>query len=46
MLTEHRGFIRQCECVDWIHLVDDRVHWRALVNTIMNLNVHEIRGNR
>jgi hypothetical protein len=25
--------------VDWIHLVDDRDRWRALVNTVMNLRV-------
>jgi len=22
---------------DWIHLAQDRNHWRALVNTVMNL---------
>jgi hypothetical protein len=26
-----------CEVVDCIHLVQDRVHWHALVNTVMNL---------
>jgi hypothetical protein len=25
--------------VDWIHLVQDRNTWRALVNTVMNLQV-------
>jgi hypothetical protein len=25
------------EGVDWIHLAQDRDHWRALVNTVMNL---------
>jgi hypothetical protein len=25
--------------IDWIDLVQDRDHWRALVNTIMNLRV-------
>jgi len=26
-----------CEDVDWINLAQDREHWRALVNTVMNL---------
>jgi hypothetical protein len=25
----------ECECVDWIHLVQDRFQWRAVVNTLM-----------
>jgi hypothetical protein len=25
--------------MDWIDLAEDRDHWRALVNTIMNLHV-------
>jgi hypothetical protein len=27
------------DVMDWIHLVQDRDQWRALVNTIMNLRV-------
>jgi hypothetical protein len=25
--------------MDWIDLAQDRAHWRALVNTVMNLRV-------
>jgi hypothetical protein len=28
-----------CGGVDWIHLVQDRDQWQALVNTVMNLSV-------
>jgi len=27
------------ECMDWIHLAQDRDKWRALVITVMNLRV-------
>jgi hypothetical protein len=27
------------DCMDWIDLAWDRDHWRALVNTVMNLRV-------
>jgi hypothetical protein len=27
------------EFVDWIHLAQDRVQWRVLVNKVMNLRV-------
>jgi hypothetical protein len=27
------------ECVDWIKLAHDRVQWRAIVNTVMDLRV-------
>jgi hypothetical protein len=26
-------------CMDWINLAQDRNQWRALVNTVMNLEV-------
>jgi hypothetical protein len=28
-----------CEGVNWIQMVQDRVQWRALMNTAMNLRV-------
>jgi hypothetical protein len=34
-----------CENVDWIHLPRGRIHWRAVVNTAMNLRVLEKAGN-
>jgi hypothetical protein len=35
----------ECEDVNWIHLAQDRVQWRALVNTAMNLRVSSRAGN-
>jgi hypothetical protein len=31
--------------VDWIHMAQDRDLWRALVNTVMNLQVRYKAGN-
>jgi hypothetical protein len=31
--------------VDCIGLVKDRNRWRALVNSVLNLGVHEMLGN-
>jgi hypothetical protein len=28
-----------CNGVDWIEMAQDRVQWRALVNTVLNLRV-------
>jgi hypothetical protein len=27
------------QCVDWMHLAQDREQWRDVVNTVMNLRV-------
>jgi hypothetical protein len=32
------------EGVNWIHLAQDMVQWRALVNTAMNVRVSKKRG--
>jgi len=34
----------QSECVDWIHLALVRDQWLAVVNTVMNLGLHERWG--
>jgi hypothetical protein len=31
--------------VDWIHLVQFRVRWRAVVKTVMNLHVPQYAGD-
>jgi hypothetical protein len=31
--------------VDWIVLAQDRSRWRVLVNSVLNLRVHEMLGN-
>jgi hypothetical protein len=33
------------ECLDWMHLAQDRDQWRSLVNTVMNLRVPQKAGN-
>jgi hypothetical protein len=27
------------ECMDWVHLARDRFQWRALLSTVMNIQV-------
>jgi hypothetical protein len=38
MDIEERG----CEAMDWIQLPQDRAHWRAVVNTVMNFRISYI----
>jgi hypothetical protein len=33
------------ESVDWIHQAHDMDQWRAVVNTVMNLQVPKMAGN-
>jgi len=28
-----------CDGLDWIHLTQDRIQWRTLISTVMNLRV-------
>jgi hypothetical protein len=50
---KHRGVdnvkidLREIEWggVNWIDLVKDRDHWKALVDTIMNFRVHKLLGS-
>jgi hypothetical protein len=34
----------ECKVVDYIHLMQDRVRWWAVVNTVMKLQVSKMRG--
>jgi hypothetical protein len=33
-----------CEGMDWIELAQDGDRWRELVNAVMNLGFHKVRG--
>jgi len=33
------------EVVEWFYLAQDRAHWQALVDTVLNLRVPEEAGN-
>ena len=34
----------ECAGMDWIEVAQNRNRWRALVNAVMNLGYHKIRG--
>jgi hypothetical protein len=36
------GSLKMAYTVDWIHLVQDSDHWRAPLNTVLNLGSHKM----
>jgi len=34
-----------CKGVDWIHVAENRDHWRPLVNIVMNFRILQWTGN-
>jgi hypothetical protein len=40
-ILKYMDLKEQCENVDWIHLIEDRVHYQAFVNMVMNPWFHK-----
>jgi len=34
-----------CGDVDWIHVTYNRIHWQAVVNTVMKIQISQKAGN-
>jgi hypothetical protein len=40
-----KGFITECDGMDWINLAEDRDQGRAIVNTVINTRFHKMLEN-